>query len=353
MKKKKVYLTLENGKVLQGYRFGADGEAVGELVFTTGMVGYDKTLTDPAYYGQIVVQTFPLIGNYGVIKSELESDKAHVAAYVTREICDAPSNFRTEENLDAYLKREGIVGIYGVDTRELTIAVRKSGVMNAKISSKPASVDELSGYAIENAVAAVTPSNVTVYNENAAKSVAFIDYGAKESAVRLWAEQGLKVIRVPASTSSEEILKLGVDGIILSEGPGNPADNAEIIDEIKKLIGKKPIFAVGLGMQMLAIAMGAKTQKMRYGHRGSNQPVKYLGSGRVYVSTQNHGYEVVADSVVNGIVDFINVNDGGVEGIVYENVNAMSVQFSPEACSAALEPNFLTQKFIAKLTEGK
>ena len=353
MKKKKVYLTLENGKVLQGYRFGADGEAVGELVFTTGMVGYDKTLTDPAYYGQIVVQTFPLIGNYGVIQSELESDKAHVAAYVTREICDAPSNFRTEETLDAYLKREGIVGIYGVDTRELTIAVRESGVMNAKISSKPVSVDDFSGYAIENAVAAVTPSTVMVYNENAPTSVAFIDYGAKESAVRLWADQGLKVIRLPASTSAEEILKLDVDGIILSEGPGNPADNTKIIDEIKKLIGQKPIFAVGLGMQMLAIAMGANTQKMSHGHRGSNQPVKYLGSGRVYVSTQNHGYEVVADSVVNGCIDFVNVNDGGVEGIVYENENAISVQFSPEACSAALEPNFLTQKFIEKLTEGK
>ncbi len=351
--KKKVYLTLENGKVLQGYRFGADGDVMGELVFTTGMVGYDKTLTDPAYYGQIVVQTFPLIGNYGIIASELESQKSHVAAYVVRENCEAPSNFRTEETLDAYLKSEGIVGIYGVDTRELTRILRDCGTVNASISSKPASVEDLAAYQIKDAVAAVSIKEITVYNENAKKSVAFVDYGAKESAVQFWVAQGLKVVRVPAWYPAQEILALGTDGVVLSEGPGDPADNQELIATVKELVGKKPIFAVGLGMQMLAIALGAKTAKMKHGHRGGNQPVKYLGSGRVYVSTQNHGYEVVANTVQAGEVNFVNVNDGGVEGIVYEKENAISVQFSPESCSAALEPNFLAETFMAKLAEVK
>ena len=351
--KEKVYLTLGNGKVLQGYRFGAQGDVTGELVFTTGMVGYDKTLTDPSYYGQIVVQTFPLIGNYGIIESELECGKACVSAYVVREVCDAPSNFRMEGTLDAYMKREGIVGIYGVDTRELTRIIRETGVMNARISSSPVSAEDLKEYSIQNAVSAVTVKETTVYNESANVSVAFVDYGAKESAVQFWANSGVKVIRVPATTTAEEILALNTNGVILSEGPGNPAENTDMISEIKKLIGKKPIFAVGLGMQMFAIAMGAKTAKMRYGHRGGNQPVKYLGSGRVYVSAQNHGYEVLADSVKDGEINFVNVNDGGVEGIVYSNVGAVSVQFSPESCSAALEPNFLTEGFIAKLTEGK
>lgn len=351
--RKKVYLTLANGKVLSGYRFGADADATGELVFTTGMVGYDKVLTDPAYYGQIVVQTFPLIGNYGVIASELESDKTHVAAYVVREYCEYPSNFRTEETLDSYLKRNGVVGIYGVDTRELTAIIRDSGTIQAKISSTPASAEELSSYEVKGAVEAVSIQEVTVYNEGADKSVAFVDYGAKESAVQFWVNQGLKVVRVPAYYTAAEILALNTDGIVLSEGPGNPAENAELIATIKELIGKKPMFAVGLGMQMTALAFGAEVVKMKHGHRGANQPVKYLGTGRVYVSSQNHGYEVVKDSVKTGEIRFINVNDGGVEGIEYASERIISVQFSPESCSAALEPNFLAQSFIAKLSEVK
>lgn len=351
--KKKIYLTLQNGKVLQGYRFGAEGDVTGELVFTTGMVGYDKTLTDPAYFGQIVVQTFPLIGNYGVIASELESAKAHVSGYVVREVCESPSNFRTEETLEEYMKKAGIVGIYGIDTRELTRILRDFGTMNAKISSKPASSEELADFALENAVDAVVEKVVKVYNEEGKYSVAFIDYGSKSSAVDFWVNKGLKVVKVPAQCTAEEILALDTDGIVLSEGPGDPAKNTQIISVIAELVGKKPIFAVGLGMQMLAIAMGAKTQKMKHGHRGSNQPVKHLASGRVYVSSQNHGYEVVAASVKNGEISFINVNDNGVEGVLYPQQKAISVQFSPESCSAALEPNFLAETFIASITEGK
>ena len=349
--KKKVYLTLENGKVFQGYAFGADGEAVGELVFTTNVVGYDKILTDPAYYGQIVVQTFPLIGNYGIIQSELEGKKSFVAAYVVRECCDAPSNFRTEDTLDNYLKQQGIVGIYGVDTRELTRILRTDGVMKATISSKPVKdVSKMAAVEMSGAVAAVAPMQTVVYGEeNTAGTVAFWDFGAQESAVQAWVDAGLKVIRMPAKSTAAEILAMNVDGVIISEGPGDPKENVEAIEEMKKLIGKKPLFAVGLGMQMLAIAQGGKVAKMKYGHRGGNQPVKYLPTGRVYVSSQNHGYEVLADSVANAMVKFVNVNDGGCEGFELENERVIVVQFAPTACSAALEANFLMEQFVQML----
>ncbi len=351
MKKSKVYLTLQNGKVFEGYGFGAEGEALGELVFTTGMVGYHKTLTDPAYYGQIVVQTFPMIGNYGVISSEFEGQKPYLSAYVVREICDAPSNFRMEETLDSYMKRAGIIGIYGVDTRELTRIVREAGVMNAYISSKPLkNVDKINEYTVKNAVNSVSPKQMqTLGDENAKYSLALIDYGCKDSAAKLWTEYGCKVYRMPAGTSAEEILALGVDGVVLSEGPGDPKENESAISEIAKLIGKKPIFAVGLGHQMLALALGAKTYKMKYGHRGGNQPVKYLTSGRVYVSFQNHGYEVDSSSVKDGEVVLVNVNDGGCEGVFYDDKKAIGVQFDPTSCRAAGEANFLLEKFIAYL----
>ena len=349
--RKKVYLTLENGKVFQGYHFGTEGEAVGELVFTTGVVGYDKVLTDPVYYGQIVVQTFPLIGNYGIIQSELEGKKVSVAAYVVREYCEVPSNFRTEITLNEYLEKEGVVGIYGVDTRELTRILRTDGVMKATISDKPMKdVSKMASFTIKDAVAAVAPSETTVYGEESAfATVAFWDFGAQESAVQLWVSAGLKVIRLPYTATAADILALGVDGVIISEGPGNPEENAEAIEQMKELIGKKPIFAIGLGMQMLALSQGGKTMKMKYGHRGGNQPVKYLPTGRVYVSSQNHGYEVLADSVANATVKFVNVNDGGCEGFEMENERVIAVQFAPSACSAALEPNFLLEQFVQML----
>lgn len=349
--KKKVYLTLENGKVFQGYAFGADGDAAGELVFTTNVVGYDKILTDPAYYGQIVVQTFPLIGNYGIIQSELEGEKAFVAAYVVRECCDAPSNFRTEGTLDDYLKKQGVVGIYGVDTRELTRILRTDGVMKATISSKPIKdVSKIAAVEMKDAVAAVAPTQTLIYGETSTlATVAFWDFGAQESAVQSWVDAGIKVIRIPAKTTAAEILTLNVDGVILSEGPGNPEDNADAIAQIQQLIGKKPMLAVGLGMQMLALAKGGKVAKMKYGHRGGNQPVKYLPTGRVYVSSQNHGYEVVDGSVAGATVQFINVNDGSCEGFEIPAERIIAVQFAPTACSAALEANFLTEQFIQML----
>ena len=349
MKKKKVYLTLQNGKVFEGYRFGASGDALGELVFTTGMVGYDKTLTDPAYFGQIVVQTFPMIGNYGIIESEFESDKPQLSAYVVREYCEAPSNFRMEETLENYMARSGVIGVYGVDTRELTRILREEGSMNARISDKPFVFSaEEKAYEVKNAVPAVCSTDVKVYEaENAKYTVAFWDFGAKASAFAELTALGFRVIRAPYFYTAEQILALNVDGVVIGDGPGDPAENRGAIAELQKLIGKKPIFAFGLGHQLVALAQGAKTAKMKDGHRGGNQPVKALENNRVYISSQNHGYEVVADTVKTGKIDFVNVNDGSVEGISYDDKNAFTVQFAPSACSAACEPNILYNKFIS------
>ncbi len=357
MNKRKLYLTLQNGKTLQGYAFGAEGEISGELVFSTGMVGYIETLTDPANYGQIVVQTFPLIGNYGMIDADKQSDKAWVSAYVVREICEEPSNFRCDGKLEAYLKEQGVIGVYGVDTRELTKILREEGAMNARISKKPlteAEIAALADYKIKSAVKAVAKSEKGYFAaENATHTVAAWDFGAKHSTVANLTAQGFNVISLPADTTAEELLSLAVDGVVLTDGPGNPAENEGIIEEIKKVLGKKPILGLGLGHQLLALAAGAKTAKCKYGHRGSNQPVKCAESGKVYISTQNHGYEVVTESVTKGRVNFTNVNDGACEGIVYEDWKATSTQFEPEACSIGNPVNPVYERFRATMQKEK
>ncbi len=356
MNRKKLYLTLQNGKCLQGYAFGAEGETTGELVFSTGMVGCIETLTDPANFGQMVVQTFPLIGNYGIIEADKQSDKAWVSAYVVREICDKPSNFRTDGRLEDYLKEQGVVGICGVDTRELTKILREEGAMNARISKKPLKAAELAALAAhktENAVAAVAKKEKGYFTAEGDYTVALWDFGAKHSVAANLTAQGWKVISLPADTTAEEVLSLAVDGVVLSDGPGNPADNGEIIAEIKKVLGKKPVLGLGLGHQLLALAAGGKTVKCKYGHRGSNQPVKCVEDGRVYISTQNHGYEVVADSLPQGKVSFTNVNDGSCEGVVYGELNAMSTQFEPEACGIGVPVNPVYEQFRAMMEKEK
>ncbi len=357
MNRKKLYLTLQNGKVLQGYAFGAEGEITGELVFSTGMVGYIETLTDPASFGQMVVQTFPLIGNYGMIEADKQSDKAWASAYVVREICEAPSNFRTDGSLEDYLKEQGVVGICGVDTRELTKILREEGAMNARISKKPLKETEfasLKGYKIENAVERVAKKEKGYFAaEEGQYTVALWNFGAKHSVAANLNAQGWNVISLPADTTAEEALSLEVDGVVLSDGPGNPADNESAIGEIRKLLGKKPVFGLGLGHQLLALAAGGKTVKCKYGHRGSNQPVKSVEDGRVYISTQNHGYEVIASSLSQGKVSFINVNDGSCEGVVYEELRAMSTQFEPEACSIGVPVNPVYEQFRAMMEKEK
>lgn len=357
MKKNKVYLTLQNGRIFQGYRFGANGDATGEIVFTTGMVGYLKTLTDPANYGKIVVQTFPLIGNVGVIEEEFESDKTWVSAYIVREYCDAPSNFRCEGTLAAFMEKAGVIGVYGIDTRELARIIREEGEMNARISSAPLTAEELASLkenGAKNAVAEVTPRVVTEYGEKTAEyKVALWNFGAKKSEIEALAARGYRVISVPATYTAADILALSPNGVVLSDGPSDPKANGSIVEELKKLLGKTPLFGVGFGGQLLALAAGGDTVKMKYGHRGGNQPVKYYATGRTYISTQNHGYVVNTDSVQNGKVTFVNANDGTCEGADYDELNAFFVQFSPETVGGASGENFLYEKFTANMQKEK
>lgn len=351
MNEEKAYICLANGKIFEGTRFGAGGDITGELVFTTGMGGYIETLTDPSYYGQIVMQTFPLIGNYGFIDEDCESAKSFVSAYIVHEKCDCPSNFRCNSTLEEYMKKNSIIGVYGVDTREITKIIRESGVMNATICSNPKdfSIEKTQEYKIEGAVEAVSVKHpYPVACENPKHNVVLIDYGKKKNIVRELTKRNCNVAVMPSSTKAEDILKLNPDGIMLSNGPGDPDDNKECIEELKKLVGEKPIFGICLGHQLLALAMGAKTEKLKYGHRGVNQPVKNLETGRTYISSQNHGYAVINETVeeIGGEISYINANDGTNEGINYPDKKAFSVQFHPEACSGPHDTRFLFDKFI-------
>ena len=358
MDDEKVYICLANGQIFEGRRFGAGGDITGELVFTTGMCGYIETLTDPSYYGQIVMQTFPLIGNYGFIDGDRESDKPYLSAYIVREKCDEPSNFRCDMTLDDYLKKHGIIGVYDVDTREITKIIRESGVMNARIVSDPRNVDfeDLKKYAVTNAVSSVSTKKPSlVAGESHKFNVVLIDYGKKDNIARELSKRGCNVAVVPHDTKAQDILSLSPDGIMLSNGPGDPQENTECIAELKKLIGKKPIFGICLGHQLLAIAMGGKTVKLKYGHRGVNQPVKELKTGRTYISSQNHGYAVVNEEIEKsgGKVSYINANDGTNEGVDYPDKNAFSVQFHPEACSGPHDTRFLFDRFIEMMGGNK
>ncbi len=346
-----VYICLADGQIFEGKRFGASGEITGELVFTTGMGGYIETLTDPSYFGQIVMQTFPLIGNYGFIDEDMESTKSYVSAYIVREYCKEPSNFRCGKTLDDYLKENNIIGVYDVDTREITKIIRESGVMNAVICSDPrkADFDKIKEYKITDAVKSTSVEKpCLVPSKNHKYNVVLIDYGKKDNIPRELAKRGCNVAVVPYNTKAEDILKLNPDGIMLSNGPGDPSDNEECIEELKKLIGKVPIFGICLGHQLLALAMGGKTIKLKYGHRGVNQPVKNLKTGRTYISSQNHGYAVINEDIekAGGVISYVNANDGTNEGVDYPDKKAFSVQFHPEACSGPHDTRFLFDRFI-------
>ncbi len=347
------YIVLENGRIFKGKSFGATGEVVGEIVFTTGMTGYLETLTDPSYYGQIVVQTFPLIGNYGIIPSDFESSSPKLKAYIVREWCQVPSNFRSEGELDTFLKMHNIVGVCGIDTRELTKIIREVGVMNARIATTLDDLDkvlaEIKNYRIIDAVQSVSTKVISIAKGvPAGHKVVLWDFGAKENICRELLKRGCEVITVPADTTSQEILDLTPDGVMLSNGPGNPADNKEIIVELAKLSQSGvPIFGICLGHQLLALAQGAETVKLKYGHRGANQPVKDLKTGRVYITSQNHGYAVVPDSLpAHAHLSHLNANDGTCEGIAYQNMPAFSTQFHPEAAAGPLDTGFLFEQFI-------
>ena len=351
------YLTLENGRVFQGKAFGAGGEVTAEIVFTTSMTGYLETLTDPSYYGQMVVQAFPLIGNYGVIPQDFESGAPALRAYIVRSWCQDPSNFRSEEDLDTFLLSRGIVGLYGIDTRELVQIIREYGVMNAIVSDEPktdeASLTKLRGYTIEHAVDSVSCERPLLeWNADAKRTVALWDFGAKRNIARELVKRGCNVVSMPARATAEEILAKKPDGIMLSNGPGDPAENTGIIRELHTLCGSGvPIFGICLGHQLLALACGGSTKKLKYGHRGANQPVQETKTKRVYITSQNHGYAVCLDETLpkNARASFVNLNDGTCEGMEYTDIDAFSVQFHPEACGGPLDTRFLFDRFLDRI----
>lgn len=357
---RKSFLILENGKVFEGKGFGAEKDVVGEIVFTTAMTGYLETLTDPSYYGQVVVQTFPLIGNYGVIPSDFESSRPALKAYIVRNRCQEPSNFRCEGILDTFLKNTGVPGIYDIDTRALTRIVREYGVMNCKITSTLDNLDkdleEIKQYKVVDAVESVTPKETASFTaENPKYSVALWDFGAKSNIQRSLLKRGCNVTVFPASATAEEIAAINPDGIMLSNGPGDPQENQEIIKQLRLLCEKKiPTFGICLGHQLLALSQGAATDKLKYGHRGANQPATDVETGRVYITSQNHGYAVVSKSLpANAKESFVNANDGTCEGVTYTNMPAFSVQFHPEACGGPLDTEFLFDRFISLIEENK
>lgn len=370
------YLVLESGRIFVGELFGDSrrikkGGTVGEVVFTTGMTGYLETLSDPSFHGQIVVQTFPLIGNYGAIADDFESSRLHPVAYVVGECCEHPSNFRSQGSLDGLLKEHGLLGLSGVDTRALTRIIREAGVMNGAITVNPDLVNpkRLASHRVENAVAAVSIKEAATQGPDAKPvcRVALWDFGAKENIVRALCTRGAEVLRVPHSFTAQEILALEPDGVMLSNGPGDPSGNGSIIAEIGELLKrvnekttkaneedkKIPLFGICLGHQLLALAAGARTQKLKYGHRGANQPVRDVRTGRVFITTQNHGYTVLSESVDTNIAEvrYLNANDGTCEGIDYRGAGAFGVQFHPEAAAGPLDTAFLFDRFFAMMTE--
>ncbi|MBQ5995087.1 MAG: glutamine-hydrolyzing carbamoyl-phosphate synthase small subunit [Clostridia bacterium] len=351
---KDIYLVLVDKKVFKGKSIGADTKAVGELVFTTGMNGYLETLTDPSYAGQIVVQTFPLIGNYGVIPSDFEG-KSAVNGYVVNELCEYPSNFRSEYKLNEYLKDNGICGICGVDTREITRIIRNNGVINAMLCEEiPDDLSELENYSVKDVVKTVSTKDIKKYQSegNAEFNVALIDYGAKQNIIRSLTKRGCNVTVFPYDTPAETILSSDFDGVMLSNGPGDPAENLYSIEQIKKLVGNIPVFGICLGHQLTALAMGGKTEKLKFGHRGANQPVTCADGSRTFITSQNHGYAVVSDSLKGiGNISYYNANDLSCEGVDYPGKSCFTVQFHPEACSGPKDTEFLFSKFTGMMED--
>lgn len=355
---KKAYLCLEDGTVLQGKSFGAEGTVVAELVFTTAMTGYLETLTDPSYYGQIVLQTFPLIGNYGIIREDFESAKPALRGYIVKDPCDHPSNFRGSSSLDEYLKSEGVVGLYGIDTRALTKRIREHGVMNAVLTTdhEKAVADGLKDFAIVNAVPSVTTESIKVTpSASNGPRIVLWDFGAKDNIERELAKRGATVIRMPAASTREEILAQEPDALMLSNGPGDPEEATNVIEQLRLLAEDKiPTFGICLGHQLLALAHGFSTFKLKYGHRGANQPVRDLVTDRIFITSQNHGYAVDNDTIDTTIAmkRFINSNDGTCEGIDYLNEPTFSVQYHPEACGGPKDTAYLFDRFF-DMMEGK
>ena len=351
-------LILEDGTVYKGYAFGADIESVGEVVFNTAMTGYQETLSDPSYNGQIVTFTYPLIGNYGINRDDFESMKPCIKGMIVKELCDTPSNFRNEKTLDEALKAFNIPGIYGIDTRSLTRKIRTKGVIKGCLVSIDRNVDEV----VEELKATTLPTNQIEQVSSKSISpalgrgrrVVLVDLGMKIGIVSEWTTRGCDVIVVPHNIKAEELLRLEPDGVMLTNGPGDPEDAKESIEMIREIIGKVPIFGICMGHQLISLACGAKTYKLKFGHRGANHPVKNLITGRVDITSQNHGYAVDIDSLKNTDLELthIAINDRSCEGVRHKKYSVFSVQYHPEAAPVPHDSSYLFDEFIKNIDEN-
>ncbi|RKM61991.1 carbamoyl phosphate synthase small subunit [Butyrivibrio sp. CB08] len=375
----KAFLILEDGTKFEGKHIGADKDVVSEIVFNTSMAGYTEVFTDPSYAGQAVCMTYPLIGNYGVCVEDMESERIWLDAIIVRELSRIPSNFRCDMSIQDFLDKYEIPGIEGIDTRALVRLLREKGTMNGLITTNEnisfdSVKDKIAAYTTGDVVSKVSckekrlfkaseyedriegkPSLVKERNGTGLK-VALLDVGAKQNITDSLLERGCDVTVYPYNTTAEEILGDKPDGIMLSNGPGDPKDCAGVIEEVKKLYESDvPIFAICLGHQLMGLATGADTHKMKYGHRGGNHPVKDLETGKVYISSQNHGYVVDVDKLdkTKAVPAFMNVNDGTNEGLKYVGKNIFTVQFHPEACPGPQDTSFLFDRFINMMLQEK
>ncbi len=366
---KKSYLVLETGKTFEGTSFGAEGEIFGEVVFNTSLTGYQEILTDPSYNGQIVVMTYPEIGNYGINSQDLESKKPYLRGFAVKEYWPHPSNWRSDDNLHNFLSKNGVVGIQGIDTRELVKILRTEGSLKGVISTVDSDIESLTRKVKESAgivgIDLVTEVSCDkkyswdqggeLWSEKQQEkkyNVIAYDYGIKSNIMRMLDDLGCKLTVVPSKTTADEVLKLNPDGIFLSNGPGDPAAVEYAAKNIKELIGKKPIFGICLGHQIISLALGGKTFKLKFGHRGANQPVKNIQTGKVEITSQNHGFAVDPDSLGDKVeISHINLNDQTVEGLRHKEHPLFCVQYHPEASPGPHDSSYLFSDFIKLMEE--